>query len=123
MTEIKINIKLLTDVNIEKYLVDQLKENRLDVKSILEINKRMTDSEVLELANTEGRILITNDKDFGEIVYRLKLIPNGIILLRYKELNVKEKAERLIDFLMNNKSNILNKFIVLSKEKIRSISL
>ena len=50
---------------------------------VLEYDKGITDSEVLEKSNQEGRILITKDKDFGELIYRLQKRVSGIILLRF----------------------------------------
>ncbi|MCM8779164.1 MAG: DUF5615 family PIN-like protein, partial [Candidatus Omnitrophica bacterium] len=55
-----------------------------DVKWVTDLDKRMLDTKLFEIANREKRILITNDKDFGEIVFFQKKIIYGIILFRVK---------------------------------------
>jgi predicted nuclease of predicted toxin-antitoxin system len=37
---------------------------------------------VLELANSDGRVLVTTDKDFGELVFRLRRVAFGVLLVR-----------------------------------------
>jgi len=49
----------------------------LDVKSVAELNPSAPDEDVLDWANRENRILITLDKDFGELIFRLKKIHAG----------------------------------------------
>ena len=77
-------IKFLADVNVEKEIVDYLSENKYDVKWIPDYNCEMLDEDLLKLATTEKRILITNDKDFGELTVLQKRLSTGIILLRVK---------------------------------------
>lgn len=67
-------MKFLADVNVEKSVIEEIKLLGYDVKSVTSINPAMSDTEVLKIANSEDRILITNDKDFGEIVFRQKLL-------------------------------------------------
>jgi len=62
-------IKFLANVNIERPIIEFLSAKGIDVKSVVNINKYMTDDNVCELANREQRIILTNDKDFGEIVF------------------------------------------------------
>ena len=42
----------------------------------------ITDAEVLNLANNESAILLTSDKDFGELIFRLHRIAAGVVLIR-----------------------------------------
>jgi predicted nuclease of predicted toxin-antitoxin system len=62
-------IRFLADVNVEKPIVDYLSGNGYDIKWIPDYNCEMLDDRLLSLANTEKRILITNDKDFGELAF------------------------------------------------------
>jgi len=82
-------IKFIADVNVEKPTVEKptveyLSKQGYDIKWIPDINCEMTDDELLQLANKEKRILITNDKDFGEIIFLQKKLTTGIILFRVK---------------------------------------
>ena len=59
-------LKFIADVNVEKAVVDFLRAEGYDVKWIADFDCTMRDENLLKLANKERRILITNDKDFGE---------------------------------------------------------
>jgi predicted nuclease of predicted toxin-antitoxin system len=88
-------IKFLADVNIEKPIVEFLQENGYNTKWIPDLDCRMTDEKLLEMANKEKRILITNDKDFGELTFRQKRNSTGIILIRVKSQNSRDKVRLL----------------------------
>lgn len=122
MTEIK-RIKFLVDVNIEKRIVDFLIEKGFDVKCVVDINKQMSDVYLCEIANNEQRIVLTNDKDFGEIVFLQKKISNGIILLRVKNQDSFEKVILLGRLLDSYSNKITNHFVVITKERFRFIPL
>lgn len=53
----------------------------------------IADDEVLNLANNEGAILLTSDKDFGELVFRLCRIAAGVVLIRLFGLSPNDRAE------------------------------
>ena len=78
-----------------------------------------SDDEILATANTEERILLTEDKDFGELVYRLKRHAVGIILLRFEISEREQKISRLQSLLESQPSQIFGMFIVIDKEKVR----
>jgi predicted nuclease of predicted toxin-antitoxin system len=74
-----------------RFLVDEctgtkvakwLKQQGYEVFSVYEQARGITDNQVLEKANAENWILITNDKDFGEKIYREKYKHRGVIFLR-----------------------------------------
>jgi len=116
-------IKFLANVNVEKPLIDFLNEKGFDIKWVTNIDKRMPDDRVCEIANSEQRIIITNDKDFGEIVFYQKKIVHGIILLRVNGQNSSEKIILLEKLLENYSDKIANHFVVLTKTKFRFIPL
>ena len=107
-------MKFLTDVNIEKFLTESLKEMGYDVKSVAEINHMLSDKEIIKIAKSENRIIITNDKDFGELVFNQKETTSGIILFR----NINRNKKTL--FLKKAINQIKNKefFITIRKDKI-----
>jgi len=116
-------LKFLVDVNIEKPIINFLIKKGFDIKCVVDIDKKMTDYSVYEIANTEQRVLITNDKDFGEIVFFQKRISSGIILLRIKGGDASEKILLLEKLLDNHYGKIINHFVVITKEKFRFIPL
>ena len=64
-------------------LVEALRREGHDVTYILEMRPGATDTEVLQQARRDERILLTVDKDFGELVYRLRRPVPGLVLLRF----------------------------------------
>jgi predicted nuclease of predicted toxin-antitoxin system len=115
--------KFLANVNVEKPLIDFLNDKGFDIKWVTNIDKRMPDDRICEIANSEQRIIITNDKDFGEIVFYQKKIAYGIILLRVDGQNSSEKIILLEKLLENYLDKIANHFVVLTKTKFRFIPL
>ncbi len=58
-----------------------------------ELAPAISDEQVLERANREQALLLTADKDFGELVYRQRRAATGIVLLRLAGLPAERKAE------------------------------
>ena len=116
-------IKFLADVNVEKAVVEYLLEKKYDTKWIPEYNCEMLDDELLHWANIENRVIITNDKDFGELIFLQKKISTGIILFRVREQRAENKVNLIKHLLENFSEKILNHFIVITGEKIRIIPL
>lgn len=78
-----------------------------------------SDEDLLVIAQKEQRILITNDKDFGELVYRRKLPSSGVIFLRLKK-DTPSNRTIYINYLLENFLHLLSKhFIVVTEGKIR----
>jgi len=80
-------LKFLADECCDTGLVTSLREDGHDVLYILEKKTGVPDDEVLLDAYNERRILLTEDKDFGELIYRLKKPSRGIVLIRIEEVN------------------------------------
>ena len=78
-----------------------------------------TDEKLLAIANDEARILITSDKDFGELVYRHKSAHHGILLLRLAELNPQSIAEIVCDFITAHLAELPMTFCVFSPGYVR----
>jgi len=116
-------LKFLADVNIEKYLVDELKRMGHNIIWVADVDRYLDDISILNMARKDNRILLTNDKDFGEIVFRQKQIPAGIILFRVKGQDVKEKIKLLRKLLAAHSDKIAKHFVVVAKDKFRFIPI
>jgi predicted nuclease of predicted toxin-antitoxin system len=66
-------IKLLANENVPLEAVKIMRRKDVDIVSVIEFSLGLSDMEVLDLANREGRVLVTFDKDFGELVVREKV--------------------------------------------------
>ncbi len=112
-------MNLLADEGIDKPIVGALRKAGFDVVYILETNQGADDDFILSLANTEKRILLTQDKDFGELVFRLKQAHFGIILIRLHGYSAALKAEITTSVLLKHKSELSEAFTVIQPNVIR----
>jgi predicted nuclease of predicted toxin-antitoxin system len=112
-------LKLLTDVGVGKKVDEWLKNSKYDVKTIRDIDPRMSDVEILKIAWSEKRLLITMDKDFGELVYKSKWPHSGVLLLRLEDERSEVKIKVVEKILENHSSKIIRKFSVFKDDKLR----
>lgn len=76
------SLKFLADVNLEESFSDLLKNSGYNVKKVSEINCFMSDKRIINLGSKEKRIIVTEDKDFGEKIYKDRIHCYGMILIR-----------------------------------------
>jgi predicted nuclease of predicted toxin-antitoxin system len=62
-------LRFLVDVGVGKGIEKYLLEEGYDTKSVRDIDPRMEDEEIIRVAVAENRMVVTMDKDFGELVY------------------------------------------------------
>ena len=67
----------------------------------------ISDNVVLETANREGVLLLTADKDFGELVFRFRRLSSGVMLVRLYGLLPAKKAEIVVSVLKKHCSTFL----------------
>lgn len=112
-------MKFLADENVEKPIVDMLRDSSHDVLYISEFMKRSIDEHLLEQANLESRILLTNDKDFGELIYLQGKNSIGIILMRFISEKSTVKTKFMSHLIQNFSDRLLGHFTVISEANIR----
>lgn len=114
------SIKFLVDEDVEHGIIEFLREERFDTVAVTETFPSVPDTYVLAEANRQGRTLLTNDKDFGELVFKEGKASYGVVLIRMPFFEVEEKIVRLKQTL-ESKSNKLSKlFTVITAKRTRS---
>lgn len=78
-----------------------------------------SDKEILEFAEREERILITNDKDFGELIFRLNRPSSGVILIRLKIDLPRSRQEQVLNVIESLSGKLKSGFIVVTEGKVR----
>jgi predicted nuclease of predicted toxin-antitoxin system len=73
-------VKILADEGVDRPIVERLRQNSHQVWHVAEMEAGSADEAVLDLANREGAVLLTTDKDFGELVFRQERMTKGVIL-------------------------------------------
>ena len=112
-------MKFLADENIDKPIVDKLREAGHEVTYIAETFPNTPDTEILTYANNESAILLTADKDFGELVFRQRRIAYGIVLIRLAGLSPSDKAKIVTAEIHSHGQELINNFTVISRKTIR----
>ena len=116
-------MKLLADENIPLASVRSLRELGHDVVSISELSPGISDEEVLRLAHAEDRVIITFDRDFGELVFRRRLpAPAGILYLRFFPQRPPE-VTAFISRLIGEGIDLRGRFTTADRRRIRQTVL
>jgi predicted nuclease of predicted toxin-antitoxin system len=111
-----------------RFLVDEctgpavarwLRDHGHDVVSVYEQARASPDDVVIEMANDEARILITNDKHFGEKVYRSRRSHCGVVLLRLNDERPASKIQVISRLLELYADKLEGSFIVVSEQRIK----
>jgi predicted nuclease of predicted toxin-antitoxin system len=112
-------MRLLANENLPLDAVEALRSAGHDVAWIRTLAPGIGDPEVLQRALSENRILVTLDKDFGELVYRPGLAPApGIILLRFALKSPADLAQRVVAALAG-RSDWRGHFSVVEEDRVR----
>ena len=112
-------MNLAADECCDALLVEGLRSDGHDVLYVKEAAPGTDDGKVLHMAAGQQRIFLTEDKDFGELVVRLKLPAYGIVLLRINPSDSALKLTRLRQLLERNAQRLPGSFVVLDEKKAR----
>jgi predicted nuclease of predicted toxin-antitoxin system len=100
-------------------VVDRLRNDGHDVLYVAELSPSIPDEEVLQQANAQGALLITADKDFGELVFRQGRVHSGVVLIRLAGLSNSTKAELVAEVCRDRARELLRAFSVVSPGQVR----
>lgn len=112
-------LSLLADENIDQRLVSSLRLAGISVYSVAESSPGITDEEVMTLSENLSAMILTDDKDFGEIVFRKQRSCRGIVLLRLTGVDYSRKADHVIQVIDRYGSEMIGKFVVITAERVR----
>src|SRR5436853_3589695 len=92
-------MRFLADENIPRVVIERLRAEGHDVISVAETKPSAPDQEILNVAEPDGRILITGDRDFGEMVVRQRLELRGVLLLELDRLPNAMRADTVAEVI------------------------
>lgn len=107
------------DEGVDRSVVEQLRADEHEVVHIAELSPSISDEKVLAEANARGAVLVTADKDFGELVFRLGKISAGVLLIRLHDLATSERAVLVGAVVREHGAELTGAFSVLSPTKLR----
>lgn len=111
-------MRLLADENIPAPLVRELRDQGLDIRYVADMEPGISDSEVLSLSVNEKRPILTEDRDFGELVFRRGYRAYGVILLRLPVAN-RGHWPRIGKLLLEHQDRLDQAFAVIGKSIVR----
>jgi predicted nuclease of predicted toxin-antitoxin system len=112
-------VRFLVDENTGVVVARWLRSQEHEVFSVYEEARGIDDDEIFRKAFDENWILITNDKDFGEKVYREQRSHRGIILLRLENERSANKIDALQRLLENYAEQLPGNFVVVTEKQVR----
>jgi predicted nuclease of predicted toxin-antitoxin system len=114
-------VKFLADECVDARVIEELTAAGHDIRSVRETAAGLTDARVLELASEEGRILLTEDKDFGELAFRLRhRAVAGIVLLRIDPAARQQKGARMIAAIDRFGEELSGRYSVVHENRFRT---
>jgi predicted nuclease of predicted toxin-antitoxin system len=112
-------VKLVADEGVDRPVVERLRQDGHDVLYVAELQASLPDEEVLRQADARGAVLVTTDKDFGDLVFRQGLVHTGVILLRLAGLANATKAEIVAEVCRTRPAELIGAFSVVSPRHVR----
>lgn len=112
-------MKFLLDVGVGKKVEDWLRDYGCDVLSVRDMDPRAKDSQILQWAVELQRMIITMDKDFGELVYNSGLVHAGVLILRLEDADGDTKVEAIRQIIENYSDKMASRFCVYQEGKLR----
>ncbi len=112
-------MNFLADESIDRPIVERLRQEGYQVSYIAELGPGMPDDAVLNLANQETALLLTADKDFGEMVFRQRLHMHGVVLIPLAGLTPARKAELVAVAVREHLTELPRSFAVIMPGIVR----
>ena len=112
-------MRFLADECIDRQIVEHLREDGHDVAYIAEMSPGIADEAVLSHSRTAASVLVTADKDFGELVFRQRQATAGVFLLRLPCLKPAMKASLVSAAVRDHAFELSGVFAVLSRSSLR----
>ena len=112
-------MRFLADESCDFGVVRSLREAGFDVMAICEISPRATDDAVIDLAIRDNRLLLTEDKDFGQLMQATAEPSAGVILLRFPARVRKMLPEAVLRLVRERADRLSACFAVVQPGRIR----
>jgi len=112
-------MRFMVDESTGPKVARWLREQQHEVFSVYDEARSISDDEVIQKAFAENWILITNDKDFGEKVFRERYPHRGVVLLRLADERAPVKIRTLQQLLQFYSGQLADNFVVVTEKRVR----
>ena len=110
---------IIADENIDHSLIESIRELGIDVYSVYESNRGIRDETIIESSRNPPRIILTEDKDFGEWVFAHNVKGISVLFLRYHFRETEVMRLVLIKLLSERFIDLVGCFTTVTIQKIR----
>jgi len=114
-----IQMRFLADESCDFAVVRALRETGHDVLAVAEFQQRSVDQELMEIAYTQQRVLLTEDKDFGWITYVVRAKCPGVVLIRFPSGARRTLAAAVTRLIAEHEAELSGSFVVLRPGSFR----
>lgn len=112
-------MRFVVDESTGAAVAEFLRSQGHDVSTVAEVTPQAEDTAILKQAVSEKRIVVTNDKDFGDLVFRSGELHAGIILLRLRDESATNRVAVVKNLLDKHAAEIAENFVVASDALVR----
>lgn len=112
-------MRFLADESFDAAVVRALRAEGHHVACVVEFACGRPDSIVMEAARTEAAVLLTEDKDFGHLIFALSLPASGVILVRWPMHARGEMVRRVVELVHDLGDQLLQAFVVVEPGGVR----
>lgn len=110
----------LANENIPMASVKILRSAGFSVSAVVEDTPGVNDRVVLARAAAENLVILTFDRDYGELIFRKKLpLPAGLVYFRFAPATPETAAQKLLYLMKNGRIDLTGKFTIIEKDKVR----
>lgn len=112
-------MNFLADESVDRQIVERLRLEGHSVWYVADTDKGVSNGHVFEMANQKNAVLLTADKDFGELVFHQRLISQGVVLIRLAGLSPAHKEGIVAFAVKDHQPELPQAFSVVTHNAIR----
>jgi predicted nuclease of predicted toxin-antitoxin system len=112
-------LTFLADESVDRQIVEAVRRNGHKIVAVAETSAGIPDMQVLNWASGAGAILLTADKDFGELVFRQQRVHSGVMLIRLHGQEPQTKAEIVAAAIEKHGDELVFRFSVVTSKAVR----
>ena len=113
-------MRFLADENVESITIEWLRGQGHDVSAVCESMPTTADADLLDVAVAQGRVIVTYDTDFGDLVYRQRLAHVGVVLLRLTASDAADRLARIREHSPLIEHGCRSHFLVVKDDRART---
>ncbi len=111
--------RFLADESCDFAAVRALRDAAFDVIAVVEHSPGATDEQVIALSVKEQRVLLTEDRDFGQLVFAANRESSGVILVRFPASARGTLGARVVDTVRREEDRLVGAFVVIQPHRTR----